>query len=110
MIARIYKASKIDINFAQEFYKKQGKSRNMRFFRLIYCPNPKNTLKFSVIISKKVAKSAVLRNKTKRRVFDAIKDAGINNFQGGVYIFTCVKGVENAKYGEIALEIKGLLA
>lgn len=110
MIARIYKASKIDINFALENYKKQGKSRNMRFFRLIYCPNIKNTLKFSVIIPKKVAKTAVLRNKIKRRVFDAIKEAGVSKFQDGTYLFTCVKGVENSKYGEISLEIKGLLA
>lgn len=109
MIAKIHKASKKDINFAHEFYKKQGKNRNMRFFRLVYCPNPTKTLKFSVIISKKVANSAVLRNKIKRQVYDAVKNAGFGNFADGTYIFNCVKGVEKAQYAEIALEIKGLL-
>lgn len=109
MIAKIYKASKKNINFALENHKKQGKTRNMRFFRLIYCKQEEN-LKFSAIVPKKVAKSAPKRNKIKRMIYDSVKDAGISNFSDGIYIFSCVKGVENASFKEISLEIKGLLS
>lgn len=48
-------------------------------FRLYSMENKKDDFRFAVVVSKKIAKSAVVRNRIRRRIYEAIrKDAALN--------------------------------
>ena len=42
-------------------------------FSLVFAPNQRGKQRFAVVISKKVIKSAVCRNRVRRRVYEAIR-------------------------------------
>lgn len=65
-----------------------------------------NTNKYSVVVSKKIAKEAIARNLIKRRVFSAIKDTEALFKQKNTYIFF----VKNEIKGKKPLEIKDFIA
>jgi ribonuclease P protein component len=58
----------------------------------------------AVVVSKKVAKTAVLRNKIRRRVYEAARLAGLTN-RKGVRILICRNGIEEKKPMEISSEL-----
>ncbi len=61
---------------------------------------------FSVSVSKKVAKTAVLRNSIRRRVYSAVSKV-INDVNPGQYVFLMAKnGIEKRSLEEILSEIK----
>jgi len=68
----------------------------------------KNT-KFSFIISKKVAKSAVLRNKMKRRGYYAVKKIIKNTKDNMVAIFILKKEIQTIPYHQFEHQILQLL-
>lgn len=54
---------------------KNGQSVRGRLISLKYTPNPRRTQpRFSVVVSKKVLKSAVGRNRIRRRVYEIIRE------------------------------------
>lgn len=50
-----------------------GKTIRTPLMSLVFAPNSKHHQRFSVVVSKKVLKSAVGRNRIRRRVYEAIR-------------------------------------
>lgn len=73
-------------------------------------PNTEKTLKISVVVSKKVAKSAVLRNTLRRRVYSALENTFKNKGKKPLsIIFYLKKGAEKLTYKEIEKEVQSLV-
>lgn len=51
----------------------KGKTIRTPKFSLVFTPNQRGKQRFAVVISKKVIKSAVGRNRVRRRVYEAIR-------------------------------------
>lgn len=51
----------------------KGKNVRTPTLSLIFAPNSRNHRRFAVVVSKKVLKSAVGRNRIRRRVYEAIR-------------------------------------
>lgn len=66
--------------------------------------------RFSVVVSAKVAKQAVVRNKIKRRVYGAIRASGGLLQQGTTSIFYIKKGATGASYAQVAGEVARLVS
>ncbi|MDP3999450.1 MAG: ribonuclease P protein component [bacterium] len=58
----------------QSVVKKSGQTARSRYFLLKFFPNQLEFNRIGVIISKKVAKGAVVRNKIKRTLFNSLKE------------------------------------
>lgn len=79
-----------------------GKTVRRAQMSLVFVPNDKGFTRIAVVVSKKVAKSAVERNKIRRRVFEALR----LNFdlipKNNDYIFVVfTKSVKNMKFAEL---------
>lgn len=57
----------------QEVISKKGKTHKNTFFTIKVFSNNLNFSRFGVVISKKVGKTAVVRNKIKRAIFNALR-------------------------------------
>lgn len=66
---------------------KQGKTIRIPKISLIYNQNKKGGQRFAVVVSKKVCKHAVDRNRIRRRVYEAIRLNHINFYPKQDYIF-----------------------
>ena len=66
--------------------KKQARPINFFGFGLIFLKNKINEPRFGLIISKKIDKRAVVRNRLKRLFLQAIKQ-NLNKFKPGDYLF-----------------------
>lgn len=62
----------------------------------------------AVTVSKKVSKSAVRRNKVRRRTYSAIRDH-LDALDKGLYLFIAKKGSEMLKIVDIEQEVSQLL-
>ncbi len=51
----------------------KGKTIRTPSLSLVYLPNTRGFLRFGVVVSKKVLKSAVGRNRIRRRIYEAIR-------------------------------------
>lgn len=76
---------------------KKGGFLNSGLFSLRFLKNPENTTSFSVVVAKKIAKTAILRNKIRRRAYSVLKRVVKNPYQ--VILFG-KKGVEKATFSE----------
>lgn len=68
--------------------------------------------RFSVVVSKKISKSAVVRNRYKRRVYNAIEDIfkkSNENYSAGVYIFFPKVQIGKLDFENLKLEIGRVL-
>ncbi len=88
---------------------KEGVSYHSPSFLLKMLKNPLKTTLFAVIVSKKVAKTAVSRNRNKRRVREAIKKQVEKIPQGYFYIVMLKKDLNGAVFRVIEEELEGLL-
>lgn len=52
---------------------KHGKTIRKSYASLIFMPNSRGFTRISVVVSKKVAKSAVKRNRIRRRIYEALR-------------------------------------
>ncbi|MBQ3292875.1 ribonuclease P protein component [Candidatus Saccharibacteria bacterium] len=52
---------------------KKGKTVRRAGFSLVFCENTRGFIRIAVVVSKKVAKTAVARNRIRRRVYEAIR-------------------------------------
>lgn len=76
-----------------------GRRVNTPLFQLIYSEYP--SLHVSVVVSKKVSKLAVKRNKIRRRVYDVVRTYRKEAKTTGVYIFIMKAEAAGASYEEI---------
>lgn len=75
-----------------------------KFLGLVFKPSEEK--KFSLVVSSKISKKAVVRNKTKRVFYDAIKE---NFFDlNGMFLFLAKKNIIEAKKEDIANDLEGL--
>lgn len=102
MISKAYRISKNDF----ELIKKKGFPVHGSLFSLRYVKNPENTTHFSVVVSKKVAKSAVLRNKIRRRVYSIVSKTPKKPYK---IAFFAKKGAEKLTFKETEQDILKLL-
>lgn len=87
------------------------KGQNIRtpLFSLIFAPNMRNRRRFAVVVSKKVLKSAVGRNRIRRRVYEAIRAEMDYYPQPTDYIFIVhSKTVLTTPFLELRRQIKEL--
>ena len=89
---------------------KEGASYHSPSFLLKVLKNPVKTTLFAVIVSKKVAKTAVSRNKNKRRVREIIKKRETNIPQGYFYIIMLKKDLNKSLFKDVEKEITELFA
>ncbi|MFC1653692.1 ribonuclease P protein component [Patescibacteria group bacterium] len=69
MISKAYRLNRSDV----EIVKTSSKKERSPLFTLLYSPNKKNHCRFSVIVSKKIAKNATDRNRLKRKIYSILK-------------------------------------
>jgi ribonuclease P protein component len=96
--------SKFEINST----KRAGTKLNGRYFICLYLRQPENK-KFTVIVSTRFDKKAVVRNKVKRQIRQAVT-TGIKSLPTGFYLFIPKKHIVNAKYEEISTDINQVLS
>lgn len=75
-------------------------------FFIIRCQNTQGLSRFGVSVPKKVAKSAVDRNKIRRRVYSIIRNLNERVISNKNIVFIMKSGVEKADYAEIGKEIE----
>lgn len=96
--------------------KKERLSREMfnRFFatgKRIHSPSlqmiytPYNTLHVSVVVSKKNYKSAVKRNKIRRRIYDIVRRYRAEKPLTGIYIFITKSDIHTKTYSALHDEV-----
>jgi ribonuclease P protein component len=76
--------------------------KNSAHFTLRAAPS-KSGARFAVSVSKKVSKSAVVRNRVRRRAYSALPKAG-----QGLYLLIAKPGAEKAKGDELREELASL--
>ncbi len=88
---------------------KKGGMINSSLFSLKFLKNPINTTHFSVVVSKKVAKTAVLRNKIRRRGYSVFGKVA-KSLNNPYFIILFVKrGAEKATFTETEVQILEML-
>lgn len=76
-------------------------------FMLIYSPD--TVFHASAVASKKIWKTAVERNKFRRRVYDVLRKYEAENSTQGAYIFIAKKPAEHATYADLKNEMSELV-
>lgn len=88
---------------------KNGKAKTGRFIFLKFLKNGLNVSRFGFIVSLKIAKKAVVRNKIKRRLRQVIKN-NINKIKPGFdMVITAKPEIVNKNYQEIKNELENEL-
>lgn len=78
-----------------------------QFFTVLHSKS--DSPKFSVVVSKKIQKNAIERNKTRRRVYSVIRDLEIHTQSNGTYILLVKKPVLSLSYAMLKGEIEKTL-
>ncbi|MEX0932420.1 MAG: ribonuclease P protein component [Parcubacteria group bacterium] len=65
--------------------------------------------RIAVSVSKKVSKSAVLRNRTRRRAYSSLRDS-LPLLKAGLYLVSAKPGAEKLKGEALKLELEDLLS
>lgn len=93
-------------------FEKVLKGRNLlakNFLILKTVKNDLKTVRIGVVVSRKVSKKAVIRNKTKRRLREAA-GANIKKIKPGYdLIFFTKKGIEKESFSEIKKDVEKLI-
>lgn len=84
-------------------------SRRSDFFIVRMSANDLNFSRFGVVISAKVSKSAVKRNRIKRIIYDFVRLNKLNEIGGKDVVITALPPVEKLERSEIEKEIFKLL-
>ena len=88
---------------------KTKKSFKERFLILKLNKNKLKDVRFGVIVSQKVSKKAVVRNKIKRRFRSVLKDSSQNLKKGFDIVLIALPGAETKSFLEIRSTIEKLL-
>lgn len=70
--------------------------------------NSNNSPKITVIVSKKIIKTAVSRNRLKRRIYSIMQEH-LSHMQSGIYMIYIKKESKNASYRELKDDINNVL-
>lgn len=84
-----------------------GKRIHSPLVQVIYAPH--RELHVSVVVSKKLAKHAVKRNKIRRRIYDIVRNYHKEAALEGVYIILVKPPLLTMEYGAIQQEVRTLL-
>lgn len=76
---------------------------------LQYIYTPHTALHVSVVVSKKVAKLAVQRNKIRKRIYDIVRHYRAENGLTGVFIILTKAGVSSMTYVSLKEEIRSTI-
>lgn len=87
----------------------KGKTLRRPYISLVYTKNERGFLRFGVVVSKKVLKSAVGRNTIRRRVYEAIRLNLPKNAQADYIFIVYSKEVKDMPFNELQNTIKSLL-
>jgi len=90
---------------------KNGQAIRTHFLTLKYTANPhRKHPRFAVVVSKKVLKSAVGRNRIRRRIYEAIRLSGLDEtIPSDVVIIVSSSEILHQPAGELHESIKDLL-
>lgn len=75
-----------------------------------FVKNPLEISRFAVIVSKKVAKTAVSRNKLRRQAYSALENKDISLPTGMICAFYAKKEAEKAQYTDLSRDISELIS
>lgn len=89
---------------------KEGVAYHSPSFLLKVLKNTEEKTLFAVVVSKKVSKTAVGRNKNKRRVREVLKKALKEKKEHNFYIVILKKDLNKSLFGDIKNELIKLLA
>lgn len=98
MLAKINRIKK-NKDFAAIF--KNAKSVKTSIFILKIRKNDLGLNRFGFVVSQKVSKKAVLRNKVRRRLSEAVKSRSGDIKKGYDVVFIALSGIEKKNYKEI---------
>ncbi|MBQ9019768.1 ribonuclease P protein component [Candidatus Saccharibacteria bacterium] len=89
---------------------KDGKTLRTKNLSLVFAPNTRHHQRFAVVVSKKVTKSAVARNRIRRRIYEAIRHE-LNNYtiKNDCIFIVYSKDFATAPFPEITAAVHGLL-
>lgn len=89
----------------------KGKTIRTQIMSLVFAPNSRYHQRFGVVVSKKVLKSAVGRNRIRRRIYEAIRLElpNFTKFQDNIFI-VYQKSVLTMSFRELRELIHDLLA
>jgi len=91
-----------------EWVFKRGKGVKEAFLFLKFVKNNLNASRFAFVVSLKVSKKAVLRNKIKRRLRELVKSRLSKIKKGYDIVLTAVPGLETKEFWEIEAIINKL--
>lgn len=90
---------------------RSGKTVRRPNLSLVYAENPKKFTRFAVVVSKKVIKSAVGRNRIRRRIYEAIRLEFDNFPKSRDYIFVVYDAkLKDLPFDELRALIRSLEA
>jgi len=83
---------------------KDGRSRKGKFFLLKFLKNENNETRASIIVSKKISKLAVTRNRCKRKMREAYRLTEAR--KGFDYVLVVLQDISKIDQGEIEGDLK----
>ncbi len=81
-----------------------GKRTHSPVLQVIFTPH--TVLHVSVVVSKKIAKQAVKRNKIRRRIYDIVRNYSRETKLHGVFIFLVKQPITLMDYKEIQQQVR----
>jgi ribonuclease P protein component len=87
----------------------RGNTFSFPYFLLKILPSDQKESRFAVSVSKKIAPTAVLRNRTRRRVYSVLRNYIIRTKAGFNVAFVAKKGADNLKGEVLVKEIETAL-
>jgi ribonuclease P protein component len=85
-----------------------GKKKNISPFTVVYSPLP--TFHASVVVSKKIERKAVGRNKLRRQIYDMVRRRQKETGASGVYIFVVKPEVKKFSYQTLKEAVDTIVA
>ena len=89
-----------------EYILKKGESTRSKLFIIRYTENDQGHNRYCIIISRKISAKAVIRNKLKRRIYEAIQANEQTNKSNLDIILIPKKESKNAKFEDIDKDIR----
>jgi ribonuclease P protein component len=85
----------------------RGKSVHSQNFKIFYMQNPKRQdYRMAVVVSKKISKSAVVRNRIRRRIYETVRTQAILTGQPIDTVFVVQNpGIATMPESELSLQI-----
>jgi len=84
-----------------------GKKNNSQTFTLVYTPHP--TFHASVVVPKKIERSAVKRNKTRRQIYDIVRSHQKTEEFSGVFIFLIKSNIIKIEHKDVVVEVHKII-